>query len=296
MKKSLGEKVFDIFNVLLMVFLCVIMIYPYINQLAIALNDGTDTMMGGITIYPRQLTWVNFEAILSNKSIWKAAGVTAASAICSTLLILVTCVGAAYAMTKKQMPLRNFFIWFLMIPSYISAGIIPTFILYRYLHLLNSWWVYVLPGAFVFYNTIIIRTYLSSLPTALEEAAYIEGANEIQILYKIILPLCKPILATIALWSVVAAWNSWTPTLYYVNDSNLYTLQYVVMQLIKQSEAISKMTTEAMMTGTDMTHVKPTSEAIKSAAIICSTLPIILSYPFLQRYFVQGVTIGAVKD
>lgn len=296
MKRSLGEKIFDFFNVLLMIFLCIIMIYPYINQLAIALNDGTDTMMGGITVYPRKFTWVNFETILTNKSVWKAAGVTAASAICSTLLTLVTCVGAAYAMTKKKMPFRNFFIWFLMIPSYISAGIIPMFILYRYLHLLNNWWVYVLPGAFVFYNTIILRTYLSSLPPALEEAALIEGANEVQILYKIILPLCKPILATITLWTIVAAWNSWTPTLYYVNDSNLYTLQYVVMQLIKQSEAISKMTTEAIMTGTDMSHVKPTSEAIKSAAIICSTLPIILSYPFLQKYFVQGVTIGAVKD
>ena len=110
------------------------------------------------------------------------------------------------------------------------------------------------------------------------------------------MPLCAPVLATISLWSLVGSWNDWTTTLYYVNNGELNTLQYVVMQLIKQSEAISKMTTEASMTGTDISNVQPTSEAIKSASIIFSTAPIIMTYPFLQKYFVKGVTVGAVKD
>ncbi|MBR6729482.1 MAG: carbohydrate ABC transporter permease [Clostridia bacterium] len=296
MKRSLSEKTFEVFNLLLMLFLCVIMVYPYLNQLALSLNEGADSMMGGITIFPRKFTLANYEAIVKNASIWKAAGISAANAICSTILQLVVCVGAAYAMSKKQMPFRNAIIWFLMIPNYISAGMIPTYILYRYLGLLNNWLVYVLPGVFVFYNTVIIRTFLSSLPEALEEAAYIEGANEVQILVKIILPLCLPVLATISLWSLVGTWNDWTTTLYYVNNGELNTLQFVVMQLIKQSEVISKMTTEAAMTGTDVSNVQPTSEAIKSASIIFSTAPIIMSYPFLQKYFVKGVTVGAVKD
>lgn len=296
MKKSIGAKSFDIFNIVFMILLCVIMIYPYLNQLAISLNDGADTMMGGITIFPRKFTWVNYQTIIFNKSILRSTVVTVITVVLSTVVTLVACVGAAYGVNKKEMPFRNAIIWFLILPSYITAGVIPTFILFRYLHLLNNILVYVLPMAFTFYNMIIIRTFLSSLPVALEEAAYIEGANEVQILWKIILPLCKPVLATVALWTMVGAWNNWTTTLYYVNDNELYTLQYVIMQLIKQSEVLQKMTADAALTGGGTVSAKPTSESVKAAAIIFSTLPIIMTYPFLQKYFVKGVTIGAIKD
>lgn len=296
MKKSLGERVFDIFNVFLMIFLCVIFIYPYLNQLAISLNDGADTMMGGLTIFPRKFTWVNYRAIVTNDDILRAVVLTASVTIVQTVLVLVTCLGAAYGTNKKDLPFRNFIIWFLLLPGYLSAGIIPTYILYRYLHMLNNVLCFILPGAFTFYNMVIIRTYLQGLPKGLEEAAYVEGANEMQILFKIILPLCMPVLATVALWTLVGGWNGWTTTLYYVNDKKLYQLQYVIMQLIKQSEMIQKMAAEAAITGTDISNVKPTSDSIKSAAIIFSTLPIVMSYPFLQKYFVKGVTVGAIKE
>lgn len=297
MKKSIGERIFNIVNILLMLLMCVIMIYPYLNQLAISLNDGNDTMMGGITIFPRKFTWINYATIFGNADLLKSTAVTVTVVILSTLLTLVVTTGAAYAISKKYLPFRNFFIWFLLIPSYISAGIIPTFILYRYLGLLNSIWVYILPCAFVFYNLIIVRTFLSGIPSALEESARLEGANDIQILYKIILPLCLPVLATVALWTMVAAWNNWTSTLYYVNEKELYTLQYVIMQIIKQSEVVQKMTADAALVGGGtQINARPTSESVKAAAIIFSTLPIICVYPFLQKYFVTGVTLGAVKD
>ena len=297
MKRSLGERIFNVFNIVLLILMCVIMIYPYLNQLAISLNDGNDTMMGGITIFPRKFTWVNYATIFGNDDLIRSTAVTVFVVIVSTVFTLVVTTGAAYAISKKYLPFRDFFIWFLLIPSYISAGIIPTFILYRYLGLLNSVWVYILPGAFVFYNLIIVRTFLSGIPSALEESARLEGANDIQILYKIILPLCMPVLATVALWTMVAAWNNWTSTLYYVNEKELYTLQYVIMQIIKQSEVVQKMTADAALVGGGVQiNARPTSESVKAAAIIFSTLPIICVYPFLQKYFVTGVTLGAVKD
>ncbi len=295
MKKSFGDKCFDIVIFAVMFFLCVVMLYPYLNQLAIALNDGTDTMMGGITFYPRRPTWSNFEAILNNSEIITAFGVTVFSALTATLLSLVVCVGAAYAIKKKDLPFRNAIIKYFMIPSYIGGGIIPVFILFRYLGLMNNILVYIIPTAFMFYYVIILRAFLEGLPIALEEAAYIDGANEVQILFKIVLPLAKPILATVALWKLVAVWNDWTTTLYYIQKKELYSLQYVIMQLIKQNEMLAKMTAEAAMTG-GVVRARPTSESLKAAAVIVSTVPIVCSYPFLQKYFIKGVTVGAVKS
>ncbi len=295
MKKSLGEKCFDAVIIMIMLLMCVIMLYPYLNQLAIALNDGSDTMLGGITFYPRKPTWSNFKAILNNSEIIGAMGVTVVSAISATLLTLIVCVSTAYGIKKKDLPLRKIIVKYLMLPSYISVGVIPVFILYRYLGLMNNMLVYILPGAFMFYYVIIIRSFLDGLPIALEEAAYLDGANEVQILFKIVLPMAKPILATIALWKLVAVWNDWTTTLYYINKKELYSLQYVIMQLVKQNEMLARMTAEAAMTG-GVVRARPTSESLKAAAVIVSTVPIVLSYPFLQKYFIKGVTVGAVKD
>ncbi len=298
MIKSKGERIFNILNIVFMLLMCVIMLYPYLNQLAISLNDGSDTMLGGITIFPRKFTWVNYRTIIQNADILNSLVITLMTVVMCTVVTLAVTTSAAYSISKKTLPLRNFFIWYLLIPSYINAGIIPTFILFRYLKLLNNIWVYVLPGAFTFYNLIIIRTFISGLPGALEEAALIDGANEVQILYKVILPLCMPVLATVALWTMVGAWNNWTTTLYYVNEKELYTLQYVIMQIIKQSEVVQKMAADAALIGggSQTVNAKPTSESVKAAAIIFSTIPIIMVYPFLQKYFVKGVTLGAVKD
>ncbi|MBP3361630.1 MAG: carbohydrate ABC transporter permease [Clostridia bacterium] len=297
MKKTTGEKIFDVFNVILMIALSITMLYPYINQIAISLNDGMDTILGGITVYPRKFTWVNYRTIFTSDSISRAFFLTVFIAVAHTLTSLFVTTAAAYTMSKKDLPFKNAITWFLIIPMYISGGIIPTFILYRYLGLLNNVLVYIIPGAFSFYNMIIIRTFIKGLPASLEESAMLDGANEAIVLFKIILPLSMPVIATVALWLAVGAWNSWTATLYYVNERSLYTLQYVVMQLIKQSDVLQQLAAETALTGGEMTkEAQTTSESVKAAAIIFSTIPIVLTYPFLQKYFVKGVTIGAVKD
>lgn len=295
MKRTLSGKVFDACNIIFMIFLAVIFVYPYLNQVAISLNSGSDTLRGGITIFPREFTLTNYKAILTNNQVIRATVVTVISVAAKTLLVLFVNLSAAYALRKKDMPYRNGIIWFLIIPTYISAGIIPTYILFRYLHLLNSIFVYIFPGVFVFYNMLIIRTFLSSIPEALEEAALLDGAGEFKILFTIILPLSMPVIATVALWTIVEQWNDWTTTLYYVTNSDNFKLQYVIMQLIKQAEQVQKLAASASaMASTENT--KPISESIQSAGVIFSTLPIVVMYPFLQKYFVKGVTLGGVKD
>lgn len=295
MKRTLSGKIFDVCNVMFMILLAAVFVYPYLNQVAISLNSGSDTLRGGITVFPREFTLMNYKVILTNSQVIRSTAVTVVSVAAKTLLVLLVNLSAAYALRKKEMPYRSGIIWFLIIPTYISAGIIPTYILFRYLHLLNSIFVYILPGMFVFYNMLIIRTFLSLIPEALEEAALLDGAGEFKILFSIILPLSMPVIATVALWTIVEQWNDWTTTLYYVTDSDNFKLQYVIMQLIKQAEQVQKMAASATaMVSTENT--KPISESIQSAGVIFSTLPIVVMYPFLQKYFVKGVTLGGVKD
>lgn len=298
MKKTTGERIFDVFNYLLIIALSITMIYPYLNQIAISLNDGMDTIMGGITIWPRKFTWINYKTLFGSSSIIRAFILTATITVCHMVLSLLVTTSAAYAITKKDLPFRNIITWFMIIPMYIGGGIIPTFILYRYLGFLNNILVYIIPGAFSFYNMIIIRTFINGLPSSISEAALIDGANEMVVLFKIILPLSTPVIATVALWLMVGSWNGWMATLYYVNERELYTLQYVVMQLIKQSDVVAKLASETALTGgeTSADTAQITSNSVQAAAVIFSTIPIVMSYPFLQKYFVKGVTIGAVKD
>ena len=297
MKKTTGEKVFDVFNYALLIGLSIIMLYPYLNQVAVSLNDGMDTILGGVTIFPRKFTWTNYESLFNSSEILQAFVLTAVVTVLHTGLVLVITTAAAYAITKKDLPFRNAITTMFIIPMYIGGGIIPTFILYRYLGLLNSPMVYIITACFSFYNMIVIRTFIQGLPESLSEAAFIDGANEVTTLFKIIIPISMPVIATVALWTIVDTWNSWTNTLYFVNERSLYTLQYVVMQIIKQNDIVAKLASEQALTGGEMTDTaQTTSESLKAAAIIFSTIPIVAVYPFLQKYFVKGVTIGAVKD
>ncbi|BBH24258.1 sugar ABC transporter permease [Paenibacillus baekrokdamisoli] len=297
MRTSFGEKAFRLFNIVFMIFLCVITLYPYLNQLAVSLNDGQDTIFGGITVFPREFTWSNYETVFSNSSFVGSLIISGGRVLLGTLLGLILITGAAYALTRKNLPGRNFLIIFLIIPTFISGGLIPLYFLYRYLHLMNNFLIYVLPMGFVFFYMIIIRTYIQSLPSGLEEAAIIDGANEIQILRKIIIPLSMPVMATVILWLAVTHWNDWTTSLYFVTKKDLYTLQFVMYKVIKEAELVNELAvTQARMGGGSNQAVTVTPESIKAATIIVATFPIVALYPFLQKYFIQGVMIGAIKE
>ncbi|MCD9021619.1 carbohydrate ABC transporter permease [Cohnella silvisoli] len=298
MRISRGERLFRLLNVIIMIFLCVITLYPYLNQLAVSLNDGQDTVFGGITLYPREFTWSNYVTVFSNSSFVGSVLISVSRVVLGTLLGLVLITGAAYALTKKDLPGRNFFIYILIIPTFISGGLIPMYFLYRYLHLMNHFLVYILPMAFVFFYMIIVRTYIQSLPVGLEEAALIDGANEVQILSRIIVPLSMPVMATVTLWLAVTHWNDWTTSLYFVTKKDLFTLQFIMYKVIKEAELLNEIAVSQAMSGGSGTRrlITVTPESIKAATLIVATLPIVLLYPFLQKYFINGVMIGAIKE
>lgn len=297
MKQSLGERLFNMFNVIIMLLICVVTLYPYLNQLAISLNDGMDTMMGGITIFPRKFTVESYRTVFANRNFLNAVFISVTRVLLSTSLSLIVVFSAAYGLTRKSLKFRREITLFLMIPAYISAGVIPGYMLLRYLGLINNYWVYILPSAFVFYNMVIIRSFLQEIPVSIEESAKIDGANDIQIMYKVIAPLSMPVLATVALWISVGAWNDWTTTLMYVTDSDLFPLQYLMMRLVKESETAQQMALQASMSkGSQVNISRPTSESVKAATLILTTLPIVMVYPFLQKYFIKGVVLGAVKE
>ncbi len=294
MKRSLGEKSFGVFNTILMVLICVISVYPYLNQLAISLNDGRDVMAGGITIFPRKFTWENYTTVLSNPAFLQAAKISVTRVVCSTVLALLVTYAAAYGLTRRGLPYRKFLTLFLMLPGYIPVGTIPTYINISNLGLLDNFWVYVIPSLFGFYNMIIIRSYLQELPPEMEESAKIDGANDFTIMFRIIFPMTLPVVACVALWVSVGAWNDWTSTLIYVTDPDLHTLQYLMMRLVKEAETANQMSMQAAMSKGQVVP-RVTGDTVKAATLIITTLPILMVYPFLQKYFIKGINLGAVK-
>lgn len=295
MKPSRAEKIFNIFNIAFMIILCITTLYPYLNQLAISFNDGMDTMRGGISVYPRKFVLDNYTTVLLDKSFRSAAFISVMRVIISTFLSLAVIFCAAYGLTRPNLPYKREITLALMIPSYISAGVIPVYMAYRYYHLLNNFLVYILPHMFSFYYMVIVRSFLHELPASIIESAKIDGANEVRIMIGIVLPLSLPVVATVALWCSVGAWNDWTTTLMYVTERSLYPLQYLLMRIIKESSVAQQMAQEAAMTGSDVV-IRMTPDSVKAASLIITTLPIIMVYPFLQKYFIKGIALGAVKE
>lgn len=296
-KDSLSRKIFYVCNIVFMLCLVVVTLFPYLHVLAKAFNDGRDSAMGGITLWPRVFTLENFKVVLTSDGFGRAFVLSVARVALSAVLNLMVQFMAAYVLMNKNFHGHKFFVYMFMIPMYFGGGIIPQYILYSNMGLLNNFLVYIIPGCFSMYNTIIIRSYLESLPFSLAEAAKIDGANDIRIAYQVILPLAKPVMATVGLWTMVGAWNDWTTTLYFVTKKDLFTMQYVLMRLLKENQAIQSMITQAALNG-EVLDIKMnvTSEAIQSAQLIVTTIPIVIVYPFLQKYFIQGMTLGAVKN
>ena len=295
MKRSIGERIFEVVNIILMIFLSIVTVYPYLNQLAISFNEGLDSMRGGITIFPREFTLENYGAVLGNNKVVRAAILTILRVIVHGILTLFVTYSAAYGLSRKGLPYKKWITLFLMVPAYVTAGTIPLYITLRSYGMINSYSLYIFLGLFTFYNMVIFRSFLQEIPYEIEESAKIDGANEFIIMIKIMLPMSLPVIATVALWVMVGDWNDWTTSLMYVTDESKYTLQYLMMRLIKEADMANEIAMQnSSVIGTD-TGPQMTSESVKAATLICTTIPIIMVYPFLQKYFIKGVTLGGVK-
>ena len=300
--KTRGYRVFTAFNTFFMLIMIVVMVYPYLNVMAKAFNDSTDTMYGGITIFPRVPTFANFQGLLSDKQLVNSIFISVYRVVIGTILSLIVRFMAGYALAQRNLVGRKSILIFFMIPMYFGGGLIPQYMLYKTLGLINNFWVYILPGMFAFFEMIMIRTYMNTLPDSLYESAKLDGANHFQIFIRLTIPLSIPILATVTLWTAVAHWNDWVTTLYFVpTRKDLYTLQYVLSEIIREADRIKGMIRAMIEAGESMEdvakqNIATTPEALRAAQVILTTLPIIMLYPFLQKYFIKGIMIGAIKE
>ncbi len=291
-QKSVPDKIFVVLNTLFMIAFVVITLYPVLNTLAISLNDGTDALRGGIYLLPRKFTMKNYATVLQKNNLLTGAYITVLRTIFGTVTALFANAILAFIVSRKRFLFKRSLSLFWVITMYVNGGMIPVFLLYKNLGLTNSFWVYVIPGMVSAFNMLVIRTYMAGIPDSLEESAQLDGAGYMTIFLKIISPLCKPVYATVALFVAVGQWNSWFDAMLYNRMSPEFTtLQYELMKLLS-SVTNQGSSAEAMKNA--IGSVTPTS--VRAAATILTMLPIICLYPFLQRYFVTGLTIGGVKE
>lgn len=293
-KSSLSSKIFDVLNYLFMLLLMVAMIYPFWNTFAVSLNDALDSIKGGIYLLPRKFTLYNYATMFSRGTLLDAAFISVSKTLIVTILNVFLSSLAAYVLSRKNFVFRKFMTIFLVLTMYVNAGLIPQFFLFQRLGLINKYWVYVVPNLIGAFNVIVIRTFMNGLPESLAESARIDGAGEFRTFVQIIMPLCKPVLATVALWVAVGTWNSWFDTFIFASRyQKLSTLQYEMMKLLSSSMIQSGTVIPGLVGQTQSRVVTPT--AIRAAMTIIAALPIIFVYPFLQKYFVQGLHLGSVK-
>jgi len=285
----------DMLIILFMVYMITITLYPFLNILAKSFNDPIDTVKGGVNIWPRVFTTQNYVSLFEGGSNLPAAfRMSVLRTIIGTFTGVLCCAMFAFPLSRGDFMFRRAFTIILVITMYIGGGLIPDFLLIRKLGLINNFWVYIIPWLINAFNVIVIRAYIDTIPASLQESAKIDGANDIGIFFKIIMPLCKPVLATIALFIAVGQWNSWFDTYLYARGSAaLSTLQFELMKVL---DSASAMGSQVDIYSEGLRQAKRNPEALKMAITIIATVPILVVYPFLQRYFVSGITLGAVKE
>ena len=270
--------------------LCLTCILPFLHLFAKSISSNAMVMAKKVFFWPKQVTFDAYTSIFRDGTMVYSMVYSAIMTVVFTLLGMIACTCAAYPLSKKRLHGRYVFSFILMFPMYFSAGLIPTYLLYKNLHMLDTVWVLILPLIYSPYNMLIMKNYFqSTIPDSLEEAAFLDGANNFQILFQIVLPLSLPIIATLSLFYAVGRWNSYADNKYYITKEALKMIQYKLYQLVASAtEAQTATLSEAV-------EVKSTPEVLQSACIMFATLPIICIYPFLQKYFVKGVMVGAVK-
>lgn len=293
--KAPQDRVLEVIVYVSMAVVTILTIYPFLNVLAISFNDSVDTIRGGITIWPRQFTLKNYSLIFTFGGLITGFKISILRTIIGTIAGLISGSMLAFTLARGDFQARRFISVFLAVTMYVSGGLIPGFILLKDLHLINTFAVYILPGLVSAFNIFVIRSFIDGLPYALQESAKLDGANDFTIYWRVILPLCKPALATVALFLAVGQWNSWFDT-YLFNGSNesLTTLQYELMKILQSTTTSATNSQDAANMAERMSQISP--ESVKMAITIIVTVPILIVYPFLQKYFVKGMTLGAVKS
>ncbi|BBI32792.1 carbohydrate ABC transporter permease [Cohnella abietis] len=289
-RRTVPEASFDLGNNLLMLLICFLTLYPVWYVIVNSFNDGKDAMLGNLYWWPRVFSLDSYKAVFNSNGIMLAMGVTVAKTVIGTFVHVFFTAMVAYALSNRDLLGRKLYMTLGTITLFFGGGLIPSYLLIRDLGLLDSFWVYILPAAFSFYDLIIFMAFFREIPTALEEAAQIDGANEFKIFMRIIIPVSMPVVATIALFHGVYQWNDYFAGVIYINNSNLQPIQTFLYRIVAESSSNQMV---SAMAGSIQKSV--TSQSVKLATMVVTTLPIVLVYPFLQKYFVKGMMIGSIK-
>lgn len=267
---------------------CLLIIIPIANIVALSFSSPRTIATGEVSVWPTEISFENYKVVLRDATIWRAYLITFAKTIIGIVTHVIVCSMVAYGLSKNELVGRKFYIVIGTITLFFSGGMVPTYLLMKQIGLVNNFWVYIIPQLLSFYDVIILMNFFRQNPKDISEAAKIDGANEYSILFRIILPISKPALATIALFNGVFQWNDFMTAKIYITNENLYPVQYRLYEIIVQEQTKS-------MVGSGSYIMDSSSRGVQLATIIITTLPIVIIYPLLQKYFTSGLTIGSVK-
>lgn len=288
-RMTTGEKIFQVFNYIFLVLLCIAMIYPFVHVTALSLTASDIVIRPGIHLYPEKFSSEAYVKIVQDRGMWLGLANSVGRTVVGTILSLAFMSMGAYAISKTYLPHRTFWTMFMFFTMFFSGGLIPTYLLMKNLGLVDSYLIYILPLLVGTFSLIILRNFFMNISHEIEESAKMDGANDIAVLIRIIIPMSKPILATLALWHAVGHWNSWFDALIYINTEWKLVLQIYLRRIVIESEV--ELLQRIQQGGAAV--VNPIN--LKAAVLMVSTLPILVVYPFLQKYFATGIMIGSIK-
>ena len=291
MKKSNSRIAFEWFNFVFMIVLCVVMLYPFLNVVASSLSNNSAVSRGRVTFFPIGFNLEAYKAVVRYQHIWTGYKNTLLYTIVGTAINLVMTVLGAYPLSRKQFYGRSVFTFIVAFTMFFGGGLIPTYLIINAYGLLDTFWVMVIPGAISTYNLIIMRTFFQGIPVELEEAATIDGCNDMQTLWKVILPLSTASLMTIGMFYAVGHWNAWFNAVIYLRDSGRFPVQLWLRTIVLQNQ-VRDIVEGSGAVDTEAENL--VADTIKFAVIVVAVLPILCVYPFVQKYFVKGVMIGSV--
>ena len=290
--RSREDRIINIVTAVLCILVLIVTVYPVYYCLIYSFNDGKDAAKQALNFWPRKFSLENYKIVFQNKAIYPAFIMTMLRSIVGTVLAVFCMAMAAYALSKDNLKGRKVYMIMGVITLYFSAGVVQSYLLYREMRLLDSFWVYILPNIFQFYYIILFISFFRELPAALEESAQMDGAGYFTILFKIIIPLSTPVIATVSLFVGVWHWNDWFHPAFFIQNESLMTLPAVLMRAMSLAEAqqtLQKMIAVPSQSSTTM-------ESVRYAMLIVSILPVTIIYPFVQKFFLKGMMLGAVKE
>ena len=297
-KTSKGDRTFQVINILIFAIFAIICAYPFYYLIINSISANDLSASGKVNFLPHGFQLENYVKVFQLNGLGTAAMVSLGRTVIGTICTVLASVYLGFMFTQQRMWHRKLWYRFMVITMYFNAGLIPMYMTMKTLHLTNSFWVYIIPAIVQPFNIIMAKTYVESIPPALQEAAEIDGAGTMTVFAKVILPTCKPIMATIAIWSAVGQWNSFQDTLIYITDQKLYSLQYLLYTYLNQASSLATMVQQSGGNVSAVANLatQQTPTSIRMTISVIVVLPILFVYPFLQKYFASGVMVGAVKE